>query len=109
MWISNFGALKRFLRDRIRGVWEFNHEGYQQMNENLNIEPCMTAAESPFSHRIWKHYNLIVAEAIENTLEDEKSEQEAVLAWAVSATNALQNHSGYSPNELIFGFTIYKL
>jgi len=25
------------------------------------------------------------------------------LAWAVSAKNALQNASGYSPNQLVFG------
>ena len=33
---------------------------------------------------------------------------ETALAWAVSAKNALQNHGGYSPNQLVFG-TIVKL
>ena len=28
------------------------------------------------------------------------------MAWAVSAKNTLQNHSGYSPNELVFGINI---
>ena len=33
---------------------------------------------------------------------DEKCETEIALAWAVSAKNAFQNHSGHSPNELVF-------
>ncbi|GAB1599998.1 hypothetical protein Ahia01_000277300 [Argonauta hians] len=43
---------------------------------------------------------------MEKTLQDEKCELEIALAWAVSAKNALQNHSGHSPNELVFGSNI---
>ena len=49
---------------------------------------------------------MIVAEAQENTLEDEKYEPEIALAWAVSAKNVLPNHLRHSPNELLLGFNI---
>ena len=71
---------------------KFNNEGYRLMNEDLNIETYNTAVESPFSNNTVECHNLIVAEAVEKTLEDEKSETEIPLARAVSAKNALHNH-----------------
>ena len=85
---------------------EFDNEDYQQINEKLNIETSTTAVESSFSNGSVECHNLIVAEAIEKMLEDEKYEPEITLAWAVSAKNALQNYSGQSPNELVFGSNI---
>ena len=79
------------------------------MNEKLNIETYTTAAESPFSNGTVEHHNLIVLEAMERTLEDEKCEPEIALVWAVSAKNALQNNLGHSLNESVFGFNINTL
>ena len=31
---------------------------------------------------------------------------EVALAWAISAKNSLQNHAGFSPNQLVFGHNI---
>ena len=62
------------------------------MNEKLNIETCTIAAKSLFGNGTVECHNLIVAEAMEKMLEDEKCEQEIALAWAVCAKNALQNH-----------------
>ena len=42
------------------------------MNEKLHIETCTTAAESPFSIGTKEHHDLIVAEAMEKSLENEK-------------------------------------
>ena len=64
---------------------EFNNEGYWQMNEKKNMETCSAAVESPFSNGTVEHYNLIVAEAMEKTLEDEKCEPEIALVWAINA------------------------
>ena len=36
--------------------------------------------------------------------EDMKCDINIALAWAVSAHNALANNSGFSPNQLVFGF-----
>ena len=78
------------------------------MNETLNIETCTTAVESPFSNGTVERHNLTVAEAMKKT-EDEKCKPEITLASAVSAKNAVQNHLGHSPNELVFGFNINRL
>jgi hypothetical protein len=36
------------------------------------------------------------------TIDDIQCEPEVALAWACSAKNALQNHKGFSPNQLMF-------
>ena len=36
-------------------------------------------------------------------MEDVNCKMETALAWAISAKNTLQNISGYSPNQLVFG------
>ena len=43
---------------------------------------------------------------MQKTLLDVKCEPQIALAWAVSAKNALQNHGGFSPNQLAFGHNI---
>ena len=104
MWIAYFGCPRKFLSDNGR---EFNNDSYQEMNEMLNIETATTAAESPFSNGMVERHDLILAEAMQKTLLDVKCEPQIALAWAaVSATNALHNHSGFSPNQLIFGHNI---
>ena len=96
MWILYFGDSKQFLSNNSR---ELNNEGYQQMNDKLKAETCTTAAKSPFSSGTVKCHNLIMAEAMEKMLEDEKCEPEIALAWAVSGKNALQNHSEYNQKK----------
>ena len=88
MWISYFETSKWFLSDIGR---EFDNEGYHQRNEKLNIETYTTAEESPFSNGTVECHNLIVAEAMEKMLEDEKCEPEITLAWVVSAKMHLSN------------------
>ena len=80
MWISYFGPPKHFLSDN---GGEFNNGGYWQMNEKLIIETCTTAVESPFNNGTVERHNLIVAEAMEKTLEDEKCEPEIALGGAI--------------------------
>ena len=80
--------------------------GINNMNKKLKIKTCTTAARSLFSSGTVEHNNLIVAEVMENTLEEEKSVLDIALIWTVSAKNALQNHSRHSSNELIFGSNI---
>ena len=79
------------------------------MNEKLGIETCTTAAESPFSNGVCERHNAVIAEAMKKTIEEEKCDPEIALAWAISAKNALHNNSGYSPNELIFGYNVNSL
>ena len=55
------------------------------MKEKLNIETCTTAVENPFSNSSVERHNLIIVEVMEKTLEDEKSETEIALVWAICA------------------------
>ena len=103
MWICYFGSPSRFLSDN---GGEFNNDSFRQMNEKLNIITCTTAAESPFSNGTCERHNIVVYEAMMKVLEEEKCDPEMALAWGVSAKNALANHSGHSPNELVFGFNV---
>ena len=57
------------------------------MKEKLNIETCTTAVESLFSNGTERHNNLIVAEAMEKTLEDEKYEPEIALALVLKCSS----------------------
>ena len=72
----------------------------------MSIKTCTTAVESPFSNGTVKCLNLIVAETMEKTLEDEKCEPEIALAWEFLVLTALQYHLEHSPNELVFGLNI---
>ena len=49
---------------------------------------------------LWKDCGKLVLKI----LVDVKCETEIALAWAVAARNAYYNNSGYSPNQLVFGF-----
>ena len=62
MWISYFRAPKQFSSDNGE---KFNTEGYQLINEKLNIERCTIAEESPFTNVTVKCHNIIVAEIMD--------------------------------------------
>ena len=74
------------------------------MTEKFGIETSTTPGESPFSNGIKvERGNAMLYETMMKTMEDVNCNMETALAWAVSAKNTLQNISGYSPNQLVFG------
>ena len=77
-----------------------------EMNEKLGEETRTTAGESLFSNGIVERHNKILFEAMMKTVDDVKCEPDIALAWSVSAKNSLQNHGGYSPNQLVFGHNV---
>ena len=95
-WIALFGCPKKFLSDN---GGEFNNTLFRDMSELLGIDVMTTAAESPWSER----HNAIIANMVDRIKADVECSLEVALAWAVSAKNALKNHYGYSPNQLVFG------
>lgn len=99
-WIKFFGAPKRFHSDN---GGEFENEVFTEMCELLGVEITTTPAESPFSNGIVERANLILYESMMKTVDDIGCTKELGLAWAVSAVNALQNCSGFSPNQRVFG------
>lgn len=103
VWFSYFGFPRKFLTDN---GGEFSNDLFREMNEKFNVETTTTAADSPFSNGIVERHNLILSESMLKTIEDIRCSPEVALAWAVSAKNALQNHGGFSPNQLVFGRNI---
>ena len=79
---------------------------YSEMNKKLGIETSATPGESPFSNGVVERNKKVLYEALMKTMKDAKCDVETALAWAVSTKNALQNHGGYSPNQLVFGTNV---
>ena len=100
-WISLFGAPNKLLSDCGR---EFNNCEVRALGEAFNIKVMTTAAESPWSNGVCERLNAEIGEKVCRILEEANCDLEMALAWAVSARNALGNKSGYSPNQLVFGF-----
>ena len=76
------------------------------MNKKLGIETSATPGESPFSNGVVERNKKVLYEALMKTMKDAQCDVETSLAWAVSTKNALQNHGGYSPNQLVFGTNV---
>ena len=102
-WIVYFGPPVQFLSDN---GGEFSNQGFRDMCEKMNIKTKTTAAESPFSNGMCERHNLVVFETMKKVLESEHCDPKTALAWGISAKNALSNHLGYSPNELVFGYNV---
>ena len=100
-WITIFGAPKKILTD---GGGEFNNTEMRALGEAFTIKIITTAAESPWSNGVCERLNGVLGNLVMKILDDEKCDIQMALAWAVSARNAYDNNSGYSPNQLVFGF-----
>ena len=76
------------------------------MNKKLAIETSTTPGESMFSNAVVERNNKVLHEALVKTMENAKSNMEAVLAWqlknALMQKNTLQTHGRYSPNQSVF-------
>jgi hypothetical protein len=105
-WIAYFGAPRKLHSDC---GGEFCNEVLREMNEKLGRETSTTPGEAPFSNGVVERNNKIIYESMMKTMEDAKVDMSTALAWAVSAKNALQNVSGYSPNQLVFGMNVNLL
>ena len=100
-WISMFGAPQKLLTDN---GGEFNNDEMRQVGDSFNIKIMTTAAESPWSNGVCERLNAVIGDIVRKIIADTKCELEVALSWAVSARNALANFSGFSPNQLVFGF-----
>ena len=76
------------------------------MNGKLNVVTLTTAEESPFINGTAEHHNLVVSESMKRLFKMLKCLSEVALAWAIGAKNSLQNHGGFSPNQLVSGHNI---
>ena len=64
----------------------------------------LTPAESPWSNGIVERHNAVLRKMVHKLMLDEKRFPiDVIVAWSVSAKNALNTCYGYSPNQLAFG------
>jgi transposase InsO family protein len=103
IWIAYFGCPRKFMLDN---GGEFSNDVFREMNEKLNVETITTAAESPFSNGTVERHNGILKQTMLKTIVDVKCDPNIALAWAICAKNALHNHFGFSPNQMVFGFNV---
>ena len=100
-WISIFGTPRKILSDN---GGEFSNCEMRDMCEKFNIRLLTTSAESPWSNGVCERLNAVIGSSVDKIRDDSQCDLHTALAWAVSARNALINNSGFSPNQLVFGF-----
>ena len=83
---------------------EFSNAEMNTFAEAFSIKLIHTAAESPWSNGTVERLNGVLGKLVLKILDDVKCDTDIALAWAVAARNAYYNNSGYSPNQLVFGF-----
>ena len=88
IWITLFGSPNEILSDN---GGEFNNDLLRDLSDHLNV----------FTER----HNAILGNMIHKLLIDNSNgySVDIIVAWAVSAKNALHNYYGFSPNQLEFG------
>ena len=99
-WICIFGAPRQFLTDN---GGEFSNGDMLALADMFGIKLLNTAAESPWSNGTCERLNAILGTSVQRVTDDTGCSVDVALAWAVSARNSLQNFSGFSPNQLVFG------
>lgn len=100
-WITIFGAPSQILSDNGR---EFNNEKFRCMGDMFGIKLLCTAAYSPWSNGVCERLNAVLAISVRRIIDDTRCDVQTALSWAVAARNSLHNFSGYSPNQLVFGY-----
>ena len=100
-WIIIFGPPNSILTDN---GGEFSNPDMRSLGEAFNINLKTTAGERPWSNGVCERLNGVLANLVLKVIDDTGCDVQTALAWAVAARNAFHNHSGFSPNQLVFGF-----
>ena len=100
-WISLFGSPRKILSDN---GGEFNNSEMRDLGEAFNIKIMTTSAESPWSNGVCERLNAVLGSSVDKIVEECNCDLSVALSWAVSSRNALNTYSGFSPNQLVFGF-----
>ena len=100
-WIAPMGRMRVLHSDR---GGEFNNEELTVLAEYLGVRSTFTAAYSPQQNGVNERGHAIVDRMIDKIRTQDKSIPPGVaLTWALVAKNTLQNVSGYSPFQIVFG------
>ena len=100
-WISVFGRMSTLHSDR---GGEFLNEELSDVSDYLAVRATQTAAYSPNQNGM-NERNHAVCDRMMDKMRSHDSTLSADLAllWAVLAKNSLQNVSGFSPFQIVFG------
>lgn len=101
-WIAIFGRPEQTLCDNGK---EFCNEAFLEMCRHMDIKMKTTAAFSPFSNGVVERHNGLLAEMVYKIKEDANCSTDIALCWAVNAKNNMSNAYGFSPQQLVFGYT----
>ena len=101
IWITLFGLANEILSDN---GGEFNNDLLRNLSDQLNVFIRTTPEESPWINGITERHNSILGNIINKLLIDNSNNYsvDVIVAWFVSAKNALHNYYGFSPNQLVF-------
>ena len=101
IWITLFGLANEILSDN---GGEFNNDLLRNLSDQLNVFIRTTPEESPWINGITERHNSILGNIINKLLIDNNNNYsvDVIVAWFVSAKNALHNYYGFSPNQLVF-------
>ena len=76
---------------------------FYKLYERFNITVITTPSYSPWSNGLCERHNQFLTNMLDKIRDDVKCDYDVALALAVSAKNALINHNGFSPAQLVFG------
>ena len=83
---------------------EFCCEELTNVAEYLGVKSSFTAADSPNQNGINERNHAICDKMLIKMLsQDSEMSAEVALTWALAAKNTLQNVSGFSPFQIVFG------
>ena len=100
-WIAPMGRMEMLHSDR---GGEFCCEELTQVAEYLSVRCTFTAASSPHQNGVNERNHAICDGMVTKMrMEDPSLSAEIALTWALAAKNSLENVSGFSPFQIVFG------
>ena len=95
--ISVYGAPEKFSTDN---GGEFANSKFIEMAESLGITVKTAAGESPLSKGLIERHNLVVAEMLDQVLEDTQCHPDLAVSWCINAKISLHSIHGFSFYQL---------
>ena len=100
-WIAPMGRMETLHSDR---GGEFCCDELTSIAEYLGVKSSFTAARSPNQNGLNERNHAIVDSMLQKMITaDPLLTKEVALTWALVAKNTLQNVSGFSPFQIVFG------
>ncbi len=100
-WVANFGRMEMIHSDR---GGEFCCSELADIAEYIGVRSSFTAASSPNQNGVNERNHAVCDRMIDKMLtQDSSLSPQVALTWALTAKNSLENVSGFSPFQVVFG------